>query len=275
MNLPELQQIIRSALREDLGFGDLTGRLFPRDHRTTGLFTVKADGVLAGVDVISEAYRILDPSVGVTLYKQDGDPVNSGEQIAEAEGPTAVLLGGERVILNLLQHLSGIASATKRAVEALGDSSAKVCDTRKTLPGLRMLQKFAVRCGGGYNHRYRLDDGVIIKENHISAAGSIGNAVKKIRGNSGPMVRIEVETETRQQVQEAVESGADIIMFDNRNPAEVKELVELVPDHIITEVSGGITPDTIGDYRDTGVDFISLGYLTHSVNALDISFNLI
>jgi nicotinate-nucleotide pyrophosphorylase (carboxylating) len=274
VNKLKLQDIIREALAEDLGFGDLTSDFFPDDHNSTGIFTTKADGVLAGLDVITEVYHQLDDSVNVDLYKEDGDIVQNGEEIAQAEGPTAALLNGERVVLNLLQHMSGIATGTKRAVEALHSAHTRVCDTRKTLPGLRMLQKYAVRCGGGYNHRYRLDDGVMLKDNHIKAAGSIGKAVKKLRSQLGHMVSIVVETETRDQVLQAVESGAEIVMFDNRSPEEVAEFVELVPDHVITEVSGGITIDTIGDYRDTGVDYISMGSLTHTVTALDISFNL-
>lgn len=270
----KLQDIIQGALEEDLGLGDLTSGFFASNHHSAGIFTAKAEGVLSGLDVISETYRLLDENVGVDFYKEDGDIVQEGEQIAEAEGPTSALLSGERVILNLLQHMSGIATGTKQAVEALHSSHTRVCDTRKTLPGLRMLQKYAVRCGGGYNHRYRLDDGVMIKDNHIKAAGSISKAVKHFRSELGLMVLIEVETETRQQVLEAVDSGADIVMFDNRAPDEVKEFVELVPEKVITEVSGGITLDTIGDYRNTGVDYISMGSLTHSVTALDISFNL-
>ncbi|MFH5831464.1 carboxylating nicotinate-nucleotide diphosphorylase [Halalkalibaculum sp. DA384] len=270
----KLRDIIAEALEEDLGMGDLTSSFFAPDHISTGFFTAKADGVLAGLDIITETYRLLDERIEVDLYQQDGDRIEQGEEIAEAEGPTAPLLSGERVILNLLQHMSGIATGTKRAVEALHSSHTRVCDTRKTLPGLRMLQKYAVRCGGGYNHRYRLDDGVMLKDNHIKAAGGISRAVSQLRNELGLMVRIEVETETRDQVLESVESGADIIMFDNQAPPEVKQLVELVPDHIITEISGGITIDTIGDYRDTGVDYISMGSLTHSVTALDISFNL-
>ncbi|MDX1637985.1 MAG: carboxylating nicotinate-nucleotide diphosphorylase [Balneolaceae bacterium] len=275
MNDQKLDDIIRLALEEDLGYGDLSSAMFPDDHHAAGLFTAKAGGVLAGLPVISRAYRLLDERVRVDLYKNDGDTVESGDEIAEAEGPTASLLQGERVILNMLQHLSGIATQTRRAVNALDSTTTKVCDTRKTLPGLRMLQKYAVRCGGGYNHRYRLDDGVMIKDNHIRAVGSIEKAVKRVRENAGPMIRIEVETETREQVREAVKAGADIIMFDNRTPGEVRDFVALIPDYVITEVSGGITPETIGGYRETGIDFISMGALTHSVEALDISFNLI
>lgn len=275
MNTTELRSILKKALNEDLGFGDLTSdAIFSKDHTSSGVFTAKADGVLAGLPIIEQTCHLLDESIEVKLKMMDGDRVKPGTFIAEISGPTGFLLSGERVILNLVQHLSGIATATKKAVEALGSSNTRVCDTRKTLPGLRMLQKYAVRCGGGYNHRYRLDDGVMIKDNHIVAAGSIAKAVKQVRKQVGLMVRIEVETETREQVLEAIEAGADIIMFDNRSPEEVKALVSLVPEHLITEVSGGITLETIGDFRNTGVNYISLGFLTHSVQALDISFNL-
>lgn len=275
MNKTELRSILRTALQEDLGFGDLTSStIFSKDHISTGTFTAKANGILAGLPVTEETYKLLDDDIEINLKAKDGDRVQSGDTIAKVKGPTGSLLSGERVILNLLQHLSGIATATGKAVEALNDSSIRICDTRKTLPGLRMLQKYAVRCGGGYNHRYRLDDGVMIKDNHIAAAGSITKAVQKVREHIGLMVRIEVETENKEQVLEAVDAGADIIMFDNRSPEEIREFSDLVPDHIITEVSGGITLNTIGSYRNTGVDYISLGFLTHSVQALDISFNL-
>lgn len=275
MNRALLKNILLEALREDLGNGDLTSSaIFNEGEKASGAFSAKAEGVLAGLSVIEEAYRLLDEEITVTVKHGDGDLIMPGDIVAQAEGTTSALLSGERVILNLLQHLSGIATATRQAVKELDDPEIHICDTRKTLPGLRMLQKYAVRCGGGYNHRYRLDDGVMIKDNHIRAAGSISRAVEKIRDRIGLMVRIEVETETREQVLEAVEAGADIIMFDNRSPEEVKELTKLVPKSILTEVSGGITRKNISSYRNTGVDYISLGYLTHSVTALDISFNL-
>lgn len=275
MNNSELRFILQNALKEDLGFGDLGSEsIFTKDHTSRGYFTAKSTGVLAGLPVVEETYRLLDASIEATLTARDGDRIKAGDSIVTVSGPTGSLLSGERVILNLLQHLSGIATETKKAVEALGSSKTRVCDTRKTLPGLRMLQKYAVRCGGGYNHRYRLDDGVMIKDNHIAAAGSITNAVEQVKKRAGLMVQIEVETESREQVLEAIEAGADIIMFDNRSPEEVKEFVNLVPEHIVTEVSGGITLETIGSYGNCGVDYISLGFLTHSVQALDISFNL-
>lgn len=275
MNRSDLRTLLKKAFKEDLGFGDLTSStIFSADNHSSGAFSAKGTGVVAGLAVIEEGYHLLNPDIEVDLLRQDGDAVEPGTLMAEVHGPTHHLLSGERVILNLLQHLGGVATATARAIKALDDPQIRICDTRKTLPGLRMLQKYAVRCGGGFNHRLRLDDGVIIKDNHIAAAGSITKAVRQAREKVGLMVRIEVETETREQVLEAVEAGADIIMLDNRSPKEVKELTELVPDHIITEVSGGITEQTISAYKNSNVDYISLGYLTHSVTALDISFNL-
>lgn len=274
MNIITLRTIVKEALEEDIGFADPSSDIFPENHCSTGTFTAKSDGVLAGMEIIGEAYALLDDAVEVTLIKQDGEAVKKSEEIATAEGPTSVLLKGERVILNLLQHLGGIATAVNKAVTALGDPEIQICDTRKTLPGLRMLQKYAVRCGGGYNHRLRLDGGIMIKDNHIRAAGSIAKAVGAARKQAGLMTPVEVETENRDQVLEAVAAGADIIMFDNRPPEEVASFVELVPGHIVTEASGGITVENIGSYAGTGVDYISLGSLTHSVTALDISFNL-
>lgn len=275
MNTIELQEILKNAFIEDIGTGDLTSGIIFSDGRSSrGVFKAKAFGVISGLGIIEAAYHMLDPNIEVVLNKKDGERVQAGDSIAIVEGPTAHLLTGERIILNLIQHMSGVSTSTYQAIGALDDDSIRVCDTRKTLPGLRMLQKYAVTCGGGYNHRFRLDDGVMIKDNHIKAAGSISSAVRIVRESIGHMVKIEVETETKEQVLEAVEAGADVIMLDNRSPEQVKEWAALIPDHIITEVSGGITPDTIGGYKGTGVDYISLGWLTHSVKALDISFNL-
>ncbi len=260
---------------EDLGMGDLTTRsIFTQDTSSAGTFTAKASGVLSGLDCLHLVYEELGGSVSVDLLKADGDAVSKGDLIAKVNGSVSALLSGERVILNLIQHMSGIATSTSDVVSLLDDDSITITDTRKTLAGLRALQKYAVTCGGGKNHRFRLDDGVMIKDNHIKAAGSISKAVEIVRAKVGHMVKIEVETETKDQVLEAVESGADIIMLDNRNPAEVKELVSIIPDGIIVEVSGGITPENIADYKGCGAQIISLGWLTHSVNALDISFNL-
>ncbi len=270
-----LKEIIESALREDIGMGDLTSKsIFDTDHYSKGTFVSKAEGTLAGLDVLQIAYNFLGENVSVNLLKEDGDSVGSKQKIAEVEGSTQVLLSAERVILNLVQHLSGIATSTAEVIQLLDDPSIEIVDTRKTLPGIRALQKYAVTCGGGKNHRFRLDDGVMIKDNHIKAAGSITKAVDLVRSKIGHMVKIEVETESKKQVLEAVEAKADVIMLDNRTPEEIKELVKLIPEEILVEVSGGITPDSISSFKGCGADVISLGWLTHSVKALDISFNL-
>lgn len=275
MHLLELTNILEKAFIEDIGMGDITSEsIFSYEATGNGVFTAKADGVVSGLQTIETGYRILDPNIQVTLFKSDGDNVIKGDKIAEVSGATRALLTGERVILNLIQHLSGIATSTQDVITLLDDPSIKVTDTRKTLPGLRVLQKYAVRCGGGKNHRFRLDDGVIIKDNHIKAAGSLTQAVELARNHCGHMVNIEVETESRNQVAEAVSAKADVIMLDNRSAKEVKELRKNIPEGILVEVSGGITPKNVGSYKNCGADIISLGWLTHSVKALDISFNL-
>ncbi len=270
-----LKEIIENALREDIGMGDLTSKsIFDADHYSKGTFVSKAEGVLSGLDVLQIAYNFLGSNVNVNLLKEDGDSVGIKDRIAEVEGPTQVLLSAERVILNLMQHLSGIATSTAEVIRLLDDPTIEIVDTRKTLPGLRALQKYAVTCGDGKNHRFRLDDGVMIKDNHIKAAGSITKAVELVRTKIGHMVKIEIETESKEQVLEAVEAKVDVIMLDNRTPEEIKELVKLIPDEILVEVSGGITPNSISSFKGCGADVISLGWLTHSVKALDISFNL-
>lgn len=275
MNQLELTKILENAFAEDIGMGDLTSEsIFPAEKNGTGVYTAKADGILSGLAAIETGYRLLDPNAQITLLKRDGDTVRKEEEIGKVTGSVRALLTGERVILNLIQHLSGIATSTREVISLLDDPDISVTDTRKTLPGLRALQKYAVRCGGGINHRFRLDDGVMIKDNHIKAAGSITKAVEMVRKHCGHMVKIEVETETRAQVEEAVTAKADVIMLDNRSPEEVKELRKIIPAEIVVEVSGGITPQNIANYKSCGTDVISLGWLTHSVKALDISFNL-
>lgn len=275
MNQLELKELLQAAFSEDIGMGDLTSEaIFPDSQRGKGVYTAKADGVLSGLKTIETGYKLLDPSASVSILKNDGQAVKKGDQIATAEASVRALLSGERVILNLIQHLSGIATATRKVIATLDDPSINITDTRKTLPGLRSFQKYAVRCGGGKNHRFRLDDAVMIKDNHIKAAGNIKSAVELTRARAGHMVKIEVETESKEQVQEAIKAKVDVIMLDNRPPEEVKDLVKLIPEDIVVEVSGGITPDNISGYKNCGADIISLGWLTHSVKALDISFNL-
>ena len=210
----------------------------------------------------------------LTPFVNDGERVEKGQDLFQVEGPVQKLLNAERVLLNLVQRMSGIATMTRKAVDQLDQPLIKVTDTRKTTPGLRMLEKHAVMCGGGYNHRRGLYDAVMIKDNHILHAGSIEAAVKKARNKWGHTVKIEVETTSRQEVIEAVNAGADIIMFDNCTPEEMAEYTHLVPNTIVTEASGGIDLETIHLFRETGVNVISLGCLTHSYKAMDISFNL-
>lgn len=275
MDRLKLKKELQSFLLEDIGHGDITSQaIFPMDEQGEGVFVAKQTGTIAGLDIIREAYQMLDQSMQITLKCADGDTVTKGQVIAEVQGYVALLLTGERVILNLLQRMSGIATMTKSAVLALNDDRITICDTRKTTPGLRMLEKYAVTVGGGKNHRMGLYDGVMIKDNHIAFSGSITKAVQSVREQTGHMVQIEVETETKEEVLEAVAAGADIIMFDNCPPDLVKAFSTYVPDHIITEASGGIELDNLSAYAGTNVDYISLGFLTHSVQALDISMNV-
>jgi len=275
LNQIQLEEMLKAFLLEDIGSKDVTRQsIFPPGQIGKAEFLVKEDGVIAGLDLIRSVYRLLDETIVVDVQVKDGAIVSEGDVIAQAKGPVRHLLTGERLILNLMQRLSGIATLTRRSVKSLNDSTIHICDTRKTTPGLRVLEKYAVRIGGGKNHRFGLDDGDMIKDNHIGVAGSIEAAVAKVREETGHMMQVEVETETEADVIAAVKAGADIIMFDNCSPSEVKERVSLVPDHIVTEASGGITLETLHEYAGTGVDYISLGYLTHSAKALDISLNV-
>ncbi len=264
---------IRAFLIEDIGYGDKAGEsLFLKDrYKTTMVINAKDTGVFAGSEVVVQLYRILDESVEVQFMVNDGDWVTYGQSLCFLSGRTDVLLAGERVLLNLLQRMCGIATLTAQAITILNDHSIQICDTRKTMPGLRMFDKRAVQIGGGKNHRFGLDDAVMLKENHIAASGSIKKAVASVKEKIGPLVKVEVETTNLSEVKEAVESGVDVIMFDNASPDEVKSYVSVVPDTILTEASGGIKQENLGSYAHTGVDYISLGYLTHSVKALDLS----
>lgn len=267
--------MLEAFFDEDLGIGDLTSRsIFSDKDFGYGVFIAKQDGLFCGVDVIKEGFQLLNNRISIDFHVSDGTEIKKGDKIATVEGPVLHLLTGERVILNLIQRMSGIATITKQAVTNAQSNHTKICDTRKTTPGLRMLEKYAVTCGGGFNHRYGLYDAVMIKDNHIAAAGGIEQAVTKVREKLGHTVKIEVETEDYDDVCAAVKAKADIIMFDNRTPDEIVELKKLVPEGIITEASGGITLENVSSYAKTEVDYISLGFLTHSVKALDISFNI-
>ncbi|MEH6890986.1 carboxylating nicotinate-nucleotide diphosphorylase [Bacillus sp. JJ864] len=275
MNALKVKEALKQFFLEDIGERDVTSQLiFPNNLQAKGMFLVKDTGVFAGADVIKEGFALLDHRIEVTLHRKDGDLVTNGDILATVQGPIASLLTAERVVLNVIQRMSGVATMTRKAVTALGSNHTRICDTRKTMPGLRMFDKYAVVCGGGYNHRFGLYDGVMIKDNHIAFAGSITKAVTAVKEQLGHMVKVEVETETEEQVLEAVSAGADIIMFDNRTPEEVREYCKLVPSAIVTEASGGITMENVAKYGQTGVDYISLGLLTHSVKAVDISFNI-
>lgn len=272
MNILKLRSQLEKFFIEDIGEQDITTDLiFADDTEGEIVFLAKDEGIFCGEEIIKTGFQLLNTEISTRVFVKDGQAIKYGDQLARVSGKIADLLKGERVILNLVQRMSGIATLTHKTVTTLDSGHTKVCDTRKTTPGLRMLEKYAVRCGGGFNHRFGLYDGVMIKDNHISFAGSISKAVEAIRKNAGHMVKIEVETETEEQVIEAVNAGADVIMFDNRTPDEIKELIKLVPSNIITEASGGIQLANIADYRETGVDYISLGILTHSYKALDIS----
>lgn len=272
MNNIKLQRMLEQFFNEDIGDGDLSSELiFSREEQGSFTFYAKEEGVFCGAGVIETGFHLLDPSLNISLFKEDGNWLEKGAKIAIIEGRLQSLLTGERVILNLIQRMSGIATNAKKAVELTRGTRAKVCDTRKTMPGLRMLDKYAVRIGGAFNHRSGLYDCIMLKDNHIAFAGSITKAVQRAKSKIGHTVKIEVEIETKEQLLEAIEAGADIIMFDNRTPEEIKEWLPLVPNHIATEASGGITLENLRAYAESGVEWISLGSLTHSVKAFDIS----
>ncbi len=270
-----VDNLIKEAISEDINYIDVSADyLIPEEQRNDSYFVAKADGVLCGLDIAMRVFTLLDDTFTYTVYKNDGDEVKAGDLIVEFNGKTACLLKGERTALNIIQHMSGIATATNKAVKLCEGTNASVTDTRKTLPGLRALQKYAVVCGGGKNHRYNLSDGAMLKDNHIDAGGGITNAVAILRSKLGHMVKIEVETRNFDEVKEAVDAGADIIMLDNMTNAQMKECVEYINGRAKTEASGNITLDNIADVAKTGVDIISLGALTHSVKAFDISMKM-
>lgn len=273
MNRLLAKELIKSYINEDSGTGDLsTNLIFGNDLRGEGYFLAKDDGIVCGTEIIELTYSLFDNDFKVNILKKDGEAVKKGEKIAEVEGRVSTLLTAERIVLNLMQLMSGISTMGRKLVTALDDPSIKIVDTRKTYPGLRLFEKYAVTMGGCFNHRQGLYDGVMLKDNHIAFAGGITNAVRSVKSKLGHMVKIEVETETREQVIEAVNAGADVIMFDNRTPDEIRELQKLVPAYIITEASGGITLETISSFKGCGVNVISLGSLTNGAKPLDISF---
>jgi nicotinate-nucleotide pyrophosphorylase (carboxylating) len=266
-------EVVAAALAEDFGLlGDITSIACIREHETaTALFVAREEGVLAGTALVDETYRQVDGELNVTWRVNDGDSVEVGTELGEVSGSLRAILAGERVALNFLSHLAGVASLTRRYVRA-ARGKARILDTRKTLPGLRGVQRAAVRAGGGFNHRDSLATAVLIKDNHLAALG-IDKAVERARAR-WPMRIIEVECDTLEQVGQACDAGADVVMLDNMTPEEVGKAVALVSGRAKTEVSGTITPDTVGSYAETGVDFISVGAITHSVRVLDIGLDV-
>ncbi len=268
----DLQCVIRNALQEDIGPGDITTQavVSPGTGARAELIA-KEEFTLSGLDVARQVFLFLDPAIAFEKLFEDGFKVRSGEVLAWLKGDASLLLQGERVALNFLQRMSGIATLTALFVNEIEGTGASIVDTRKTTPGLRALEKYSVRMGGGRNHRTALYDGVLIKENHIAAAGGIASAVKRARQRAPHLYRIEVETRNLQEVEEAVAAGADIILLDNMDTSTLREAVELIDGRARTEASGGVTLETVRAIAETGVDFISAGALTHSAQAMDIS----
>jgi len=264
-------ELIDIALKEDIGTGDLSSLILSDDTLGEARIFAKAQGVVCGLSVVQAVFARVEPQVRFDVRVQDGDTVAPGDLVIGIEGRLARILQAERTALNFLQHLSGVATATARVVQAVEGYNLKVIDTRKTLPGMRALQKYAVRIGGGQNHRFGLYDAVILKDNHLAAVGGLAEAMKRVRREVGPMVKIEVECETLQQVREAVECQADVIMLDNMSIPDMREAVKHIAGRAVVEASGGINESNIRDIAATGVDVVSLGRLTHSVKALDFS----
>ncbi len=274
MKLPQfyIDDLIKTALQEDINYIDsTTDLLIPEDDVSEAYYLAKDSGVLAGVEVAARVFKLLDENIEVKFLFKDGDRVEKGDVLAEFKGNTTAMLKAERTALNLIQHMSGIATYTRKCADSVEGTRASVTDTRKTLPGLRPLQKYSVVAGGGRNHRYNLTDAAMLKDNHIDVYGGITSAVKALREKAGHMLKIEVEARTLDDVQEALDCGVDVIMLDNMSCEDMKKAVNLTAGRAKLEASGNVTLDNIRQVAETGVDIISLGALTHSVKAFDIS----
>ena len=269
-------EIIKTALLEDINYLDTTtDYLIDEEQENTARFLAKSGGVLCGIDIALRVFELLQPSgFEATVYKHDGDLLEKGDIIAEIKGKTRTILKGERTALNLIQHMSGVATATRKAVDIVSGTNASIADTRKTLPGLRPLQKYAVTVGGGRNHRYNLSDAAMLKDNHVDAGGGIGPAVAKLKTKLGHMTKIELEVRNLDELGQALEAGVDVIMLDNMSVEEMREAVEITNGRALLEASGNITDKTLRPIAETGVDIISMGALTHSVKAFDISLKI-
>lgn len=265
-------ELIKMALKEDISTEDVSTNAVMKEYKKGAVQLIcKQDGVICGLEVFARVFKILDENTQINFYVKDGDKVAKSQHIADLTGDIRILLQGERTALNFLQRMSGIATYTAEVAALLKDSGTKLLDTRKTTPNMRIFEKYAVRCGGGNNHRYNLSDGVMLKDNHIGAAGGIANAVKAAKEYSSFVRKIEVEVETLEQCKEAVEAGADIIMLDNMSVEKMKKAVALIGGRALTECSGNVTRENIKNIISTGVDYVSSGALTHSAPILDLS----
>ena len=278
LNLDTVRQSLKQWLDEDIGTGDITTMAtIPPDHRSKGIIHAKDNGIIAGLPVAETVFSLVDERLKFFSRVNEGQRVQPGTILAEVEGPTRGILLGERLALNLMQRMSGIATRTREMVDALQGLPVRLVDTRKTTPGHRILEKYAVRVGGGHNHRFGLFDAVLIKDNHIKGAGGIAKAIEASRRQIPHTMKIEVEVESREQLLEALEAGADIIMLDNMSVPEMREAVSLIKSrapHVTVEASGNVTLETVREIASTGVDVISVGRLTYSVRSLDISLDL-
>lgn len=271
-----LADIVRAALAEDLGrTGDITSAAcIPADRRARAQLVARRDGRLAGLEAAEAAFRLMDGGIRFTAHRQDGEALRAGDALATVEGPARTILAAERVALNFVGRLSGIATLTAAYVAEVAHTRARICDTRKTTPGLRALEKYAVACGGGLNHRFGLDDAILIKDNHIAVAGGVRPALRAAKAAAGHLVKIEIEVDTLEQLAEVIEEGADVVMLDNVPPAMLAEAVAMVGGRMRTEASGGVDLSTVRAIAETGVDAISVGALTHSAPVLDIGLDI-
>ena len=268
----EFDDIILKTLQEDAPFGDITTEVtVPKDAFASGVFRAKESGILCGIDIAERTFELVGGEVSLIKHKTDGDCIEKGDIIAEISGNAASILMGERTALNLMQRASGIATATRKAMDAVEGTQARITDTRKTMPGLRKLDKYAVRTAGAVNHRFSLSDGILIKDNHIAAAGGIAPAVRAAKRKAPHTLKIEVEVESIDELREALEAGADIIMLDNMSCGLMRESVKITAGRAVLEASGNMGERDLAEVAATGVDLISIGGLTHSVKALDIS----
>jgi nicotinate-nucleotide pyrophosphorylase (carboxylating) len=272
---PAVARLITMALEEDLGRGDVTTlATIPPDRPAQGKITAKADLTVAGLPLVEQVLKAADPAAGVHALVAEGSAVKKGTVVAELWGNAASLLIAERTVLNFLQHLSGVATLTRRFVDAVAGTKCKIVDTRKTLPGFRLLDKYAVTRGGGTNHRMGLDDGILIKDNHIAVCGGVGAAVGQARSRASALLRIEVECTTLAEVQEALDARADIVLLDNMTTPQMHEAVQLVKGRALLEASGNMSLERVREVAETGVNFISVGALTHSASAADLSMSI-